>query len=152
VLAALCLSCDRSAIGPSACDGLADKLVGITRADYATCAGEMLAALEEIEQPLRRMVLEGEGDVQPEAEAAYKRLRHLMREVDFHGDLRRESRAGSPAPTIERWPDGNMRSFNTDVGMAAAQFMSALQRPNQGNLQEGSRYHAWARSTYARFR
>ena len=148
----ICLGCDGSAVEPSACDGLADKLVGITRADYATCAGEILAALEELEQSLRRMVLEGESDVQPEAEAAYKRLRHLMREVDFHGDIRREVRAGSPAPMLERWPDGGMQNFNKHLGNAAAQFMSALQRPNQANLHEGSRQHAQARRAYAHFR
>ena len=150
--AMLCLSCDGSASGSSACDGLADKLVGITRADYATCAGEILAALEELEQSLRRIVLEGESDARPEAEAAYERLRRLMREVDFQGDMRREVQAGSPAPGIERWPDGNMQSFNKDVGNAAAQFMSALQRPNEANLHEGSRQHARARRAYARFR
>jgi hypothetical protein len=110
LLAVLCLSCDRGAIGPSACDGLADKLVGITRADYATCAGEILAALEELEQLLGRMTLEGESDARPQAEATYKRLRHLMREVDLQGDIRREVRAESHAPEIERWPDGSMRS------------------------------------------
>jgi len=152
LLAVLCPSCDGSAIGSSACDGLADKLVGITRADYATCAGEILAALEELEHPLRRMVLEGESDARPNAEVAYERLRHLMREVDFHGDLRREARAGSPAPRLQRWPDGNMQNFNKDVGNAAAQFMSALDHPNEANLQEGSRQHARARRAYARFR
>lgn len=148
----LCLGCDGSAIEPSACDGLADKLVGITRADYTTCAGEILAALEKLEQALRRVVLDGEGDARPEAEAAYKQLRHLMREVDFHGDIRREVRAGSPAPMLERWPDGGMQNFNQDVGNAAAQFMSALQRPNQANLHEGSRQHAQARRAYSHFR
>ena len=152
LLAALCLSCDGSASGSSACDGLADKLVGITRADYATCAGEILAALEELEQSLRRIVLEGESDARPEAEAAYERLRHLIHEVDFHGDIRREVRAGSPAPSLERWPDGSMQNFNKDVETAAAQFMSALQRPNEANLHEGSRQHARARRAYARFR
>jgi hypothetical protein len=152
LLAVLCLSCDRGAIGPSACDGLADKLVGITRADYATCAGEILAALEELEQLLGRMTLEGESDARPQAEAAYKRLRHLMREVDFQGDIRREVRAGSPAPMLERWPDGGMQNFNKHLGNAAAQFMSALERPNQANLHEGSRQHAQARRAYAHFR
>jgi hypothetical protein len=152
LLAVLCLSCDGSAIGPSACDGLADKLVGITRADYATCAGEILAALEELEQLLGRITLEGESDARPQAEAAYKRLRHLMREVDFQGDILREVRAESHAPEIERWPDGSMRTFNKEVGNAAAQFMSAVRRPNQGNLEGGSRYHAKARSAYAHFR
>jgi hypothetical protein len=128
LVAALCLSCDDSAQAPSACDGLADKLVGITRADYATCAGEILTALEALEPPLRRIVLEEASDARPEAQAAYKRLRHLMQQVDFQGDIHREARAQSPAPKIERWPDGSMRSFNLEVGYAAAQFNSALRR------------------------
>jgi hypothetical protein len=152
LLAVSCLSCDGSNSAPSACDGLAGKLVGITRADYAPCAGEILAALEELEQSLRRTILEEETAARPEAEAAHARLRHLMREVDFRGDLLRESRAASPAPTIERWPDGAMRRFNTDVGNAAAQLMSALRRPNQENLREGSRHHAQARRAHAQFR
>jgi hypothetical protein len=151
-LVLLCLSCGGSAVEPSACDGLGDKLVGITRDDYAPCAGEILASLEELEQALRRMLVEAETEARPEAEAAYKRLRHLMRQVDFHGDLKREVRAQSPALRIERWPDGNMSYFNREVGVAAAQFMSALRRPNEGNIQEGSRRHEMARRAYAYFR
>ncbi|MHC4108913.1 MAG: hypothetical protein ACYSTY_12595 [Planctomycetota bacterium] len=152
LVAALCLSCDGSARAPSACDGLADKLVGITRADYATCAGEILAVLEALEPLLRRIVLEEASDARPEAQAAYKRLRHLMRQVDYQGDIDREARAQSPALKIERWPDGSMHSFNLEVGYAAAQFSSALRHPNEGNLQEGSRRHSNARRAYAHFR
>lgn len=134
----------------TACDGLAEKTLGITRADYSTCAGEILAALDDLERPLRRLV-QGDDDAKGDAESANRRLRYLMRQVGFQADFFREV-VGGASRTIERWPDSAMRIFNREVVGAAAQFGSALGSPNDGNLQEGARKHRLAKRAYERFR
>ena len=145
------VGCSRAVSRQSACDGLVKKTVGITREDYSPCAGEILAALDSLEPALRRAVFRGDEEAGPEAEAQYKRLRYLMREVGFTADVWREAREGA-GRKVERWPDSTMRRFNTEVGTAAAQYMSALGRPNDANLKEGLRHHVVARQAYARFR
>lgn len=146
-----CMSCDNSTMERTVCEGLAAKHVGITRADYAPCAGEMLAALEELQAALRRVILQGDSTAQPNAKAAYKRLRRLERDAGFQADIFRQLRDGEGAE-IERWPDGTMRAFNGHVSTAIAQYGSALGFPNKGNLQEGARHHEWARQAYQQFR
>jgi hypothetical protein len=149
--AVLSVGCSQAASRPSACDDLMEKTIGITREDYSPCAGEILAALDSLEPPLRRFVLRNDEEAEAEAEVHYKRLRHLMNEVGFTADVWREARGGA-GRTVERWPDGAMRYFNNEVGTAAAQYMSALGYPNDDNLKEGQRRHAAARQAYARFR
>ncbi len=149
--AALSMGCSRAVSRPSTCDDLSKKTVGITREDYSPCAGEILAALDSLERPLRQSVFRGDDGAGPEAEAHYKRLRYLMREVGFTADLWREGSEGA-GRKVERWPESTMRVFNSEVGTATAQYMSALRRPNDDNLKEGQRHHAMARQAYARFR
>ncbi len=149
--AVLSVGCSRGVSRSSACDGLTEKTIGITREVYSPCAGEILAALDSLETELRRSVLRGDEEAGPDAEAHYKRLRYLMREVGFTADAWREARGGG-GRKVERWPDSTMRRFNTEVGTATAQYMSALGRPNDANLKEGQRHHAVARQAYARFR
>jgi hypothetical protein len=136
----------------TACDGIAEKKVGISRAEYAPCAAEILATLDTLRGHLQELVLRGDTTASVQANASYKRLRLLMKRVGLDADIRREAREGTPAPTIERWPVGGMRVFNVEVSVAAAQYMSALRRPNPGNLEEGQRRHALARQAYGRFR
>jgi hypothetical protein len=145
------MGCSRTVSRPSTCDGLIRKTIGITREDYSPCAGEILAALDSLETELRRSVFSGDEEAGPDAEAHYKRLRYLMREVGFTADVWREAREGA-GRKVERWPDSTMRRFNTEVGTATAQYMSALGRPNDANLKEGQRHHTVARQAYARFR
>ncbi len=149
--AILSFGCSRAVSRPSACDGLIEKTIGITRQDYSPCAGEILAALDSLETELRRSLFRGDGEAGPDAEAHYKRLRYLMREVGFTADAWREGREGA-GRKVERWPDSTMRRFNDEVFTATAQYMSALGRPNDANLKEGQRHHAVARQAYARFR
>jgi hypothetical protein len=147
----LSVGCSRVVSRPSACDDLIEKTIGITREDYSPCAGEILAALDSLEPALRRFVLRGDEEAGSEAEVYYERLRYLMREVGFTADVWREAREGA-GRTVERWPNSAMRVFNSEVGTAAAQYMSALRYPNDDNLKEGQRRHAGVRQAYARFR
>jgi hypothetical protein len=147
---ALAVACSAAVRAPTACDGLDEKTVGVTRADYAPCAGEILVALDTLQRHLQRLILQQDSAAQSDGERALRHLRGLMREVDFTADHWRELREGRPS--LERWPDGAMRQFNVEIGVAAAQYMSALEGSNPANLQEGSRRHSQARSAYGRFR
>ena len=146
----MCAACGGAALSPTACDGLSQKTLAISRADYAECAGEILGTLEQVEGPLRRFV-EGDAAARTEASSAHRRLRHLMDEVGLQADAYREV-GGGAAKTIERWPDTGMREFNSAVVNAAVQFRAALVYPNQDNFEQGARSHANARAASARFR
>lgn len=150
LLLLLCAGCGGVASAPTACAGLADKTLAISRTDYTECAGQILATLEQVETPLRRYV-EGDATARVEATTAHRRLKHMMNEVGFQADAYREVGGGS-AKTVQRWPDSGMRDFNAGVINAAAQFHAALVHPNQDNFQQGARLHAIARAAYARFR
>ena len=148
--ALVALACTPPPLSETACDGISDRELGITRAEYAPCAAELLETLDSLERNLQRMVVRGDSTVEPAARAAYRHLRLLMQRVGFQKDIRRESLG--PGRRIERWPDAAMQQFNGQVGIAAAQYMSALRHPNDGNLREGSRRHEMARQAYSRFR
>ena len=137
-------------VGPTSCDGLADKTVAITRADYSKCAGEILGSLEELESSLRKYV-DGDAAAKDSASSASRKLGHLMREVGFQGDAFREVKDGA-GRTIERWPDASMRAFNAEIIPAAAQLNAALVFPNHDNLKEGARRHEQARNAWSQFR
>ncbi len=149
--ATLSVGCSAVASRPSACDGLVEKTIGITRDDYSACAGEILAALDSLEAPLDRFVRTGDDEAESEADARSRRLRHLMSEVGFTADIWREAREGADR-TVQRWPDGAMYQFNNEVGGAVAQYVAALRYPNEDNFTEGQRRHAAASQVYARFR
>jgi len=142
--------CAGPAAAPSACDGLANKTLAITRADYGKCAGEILETLDEFESSLRRFV-DGDAASKDPAASASRRLAHLIREVDSQADAWREVKGGAGL-TVQRWPDASMRGFNAAVINAAAQFNAALRFPNQDNFQQGARLHAQARSDSSGFR
>jgi hypothetical protein len=148
--ALLALACYPTTPVQTACDGLADRELGITREEYSPCAAELLHTLDTLQRALERMIVRGDSTGQSDARAAYQHLRLLMQRVGFQADIRREM--PGPGRLIERWPDAAMRQFNAEIGTAAAQYMSALNYPNVGNLQEGSRRHELARQAYSRFR
>ena len=150
VLAVSAAGCVSAA--PTPCDGLSTRTYGITREEYAPCAREILDTLDALQRQVRRVVYQKDGEAAGEAGRASRYLRLLQERVGVRADLQRELRAGSPAPTIERWPDGVMRRFIEKAFNAAAQYRSALGHPNRDNLDQGFRYHQEARQAYARFR
>ena len=150
VLLVLALGCDGQPVGPTSCDGLSDKTLAISRADYTKCAGEILDSLEQLESSLHRFA-DGDAAAKDPARSASRKLAHMMSEAGFRADTFREVQGGA-GRAVERWPDANMRQFNAEVINAAAQFNAVLVYPNQDNLQQGARLHAQARSSYSRFR
>jgi hypothetical protein len=150
-VALLSQACDRSASGPSACDGISEKTLGITREDYSDCAGEIVAEMDALELYVERFVRQGDAEARPEGLSHERRLRHLMKQVGFQADVNREVGQGSDS-IVQRWPDSGMRSFNAAVHVAFAQLSAALRYPEEGNLIEGSRQYQIARRAYAQFR
>jgi hypothetical protein len=125
--------------------------MAVTREEYAPCAGEMLAALDTLERALQRGIVGGQEEAFGDARRVHRRLRALIREVDFRGDYLREMREGA-SRTVQRWPEDAMRMFNGELGNALAQYSSALGYPNVENLEEGRRHHRLAAQAYDRFR
>ena len=141
--------CLRSEAGPSACDGLSEKTLGITRDDYSDCAGEILAEIDGLGLHLERLVRQDDKESLPEARKHNARLRHLMDEVGFQADVYRDM--GSRELAL-RWPDSSMRSFNVSAMSAATQFAATLVYPNDDNLRQGENHYEKARQAYSQFR
>ena len=136
---------------PSACDGLSDKMIGITREDYSNCAEELLSELEGLDLYLERMVRQDDTEARPSAQEHLRRLRHLMDQVGFQADIWREAGQGNDR-TVQRWPDSGMRWFNQEVSGSAAHFRAVLGYPNEDNLRTASEHYNQARQAYGRFR
>lgn len=142
-------ACFRPPAEPSACDGLSEKSVAVTRDDYGDCAGEMIEELDGLELHLERFIRQNDKESGPIARKHAARLRHLMSQVGFQADVYRDMGSGE---LLQRWPDSSMHQFNSEVRSAATQFLAALQYPNEDNLRQGSDHYAKARQAYSRFR
>jgi hypothetical protein len=75
----------------SKCRNLAYKEGGLSRAEYLPCAGEIVAALEVVDQNTSK-ALDGDGQARSEGQAALGRARGLMR-------------AAGGRNLLERWQD-----------------------------------------------
>jgi hypothetical protein len=134
---------------PTACDGFADRKLAITGAEYRACAGEILAALDAIEPPLRAIVSERvKGDERDAARQAYSKLRTLIRRTGIEADYR----SMRPGTVIIKWPDGPVSAFNQAAFTATVQYMAVLSYPNSDNFGQGVRAHDEARRYYNRIR
>lgn len=125
------------------CDSIVEKQFGITAEEYAPCAAEIISTLEKLRPQLRTLV-RGNPEAGPQAREAYEHLELLLARSGFA----RDARIGRPGRMIERWSDARVRAFNSAAFGAQAQYMSALARPNKGNLEEGSRLHDQAEKAY----
>src|SRR5512133_2123883 len=93
----------------TACDGFADRKLAITSAEYRACAGEILAALDAIEPPLRAVVFDStpkDTDRQA-ARGAYAKLRTRIRRTGMESDF-----WGTSATIMIKWPDAAVSAFN----------------------------------------
>lgn len=148
-VAFLTMACLRPPAEPSACDGLAEKTLAVTRDDYSDCAGEIIEELDALELHAERYIRQDDKEAGPVARKHAARLRHLMSQVGFQQDVYRDMGSGE---LVQRWPDSSMYRFNSEVRSAAAQFISALGYPNEDNLRQGSEHYAKARQAYSGFR
>ena len=147
ILGALTVTCGELGGEPSACDGLAERRMAITREEYTPCAAEMMAALDRL-RPAVEEVLAGDAEARSSAKEALQTLRGLLRKSGVEADTR-SVRTGE---LVERWPNGRMRAFNYSVSHALAQYGAVLQYPDEGNFREGREAQDDAAEFYRMFR
>ena len=147
ILGALTVTCGELGGEPSACDGLAERRMAITREEYTPCAAEMMAALGRL-RPAVEEVLAGDAEARSSAKEALQTLRGLLRKSGVEADTR-SVRTGE---LVERWPDGRMRAFNHSVFDALVQYGAVLQYPNEDNFREGMKAQDDAAEFYQMFR
>lgn len=142
------------AIGePSACEGFADRELGITGQEYRPCAGEILAALDALRPRLQALVAgdsvaPGDSAEHDETRSGYRDLRDLLGETGIEGDYR----SMESSTVIVKWPDGATREFNSAAFEAVVQYGAVLAYPNDDNLRQGVDAHERARRAYGRIR
>ena len=85
----------------TACDGLVYKKVGLTRAEYLPCAGEMMGTLDRLSPQIEGM-LSGDEHARAEARDSVRELRNLLKKAGWR-DL------------LERWEDRALTSLNVDI-------------------------------------
>jgi hypothetical protein len=147
ILGAFTVACGEMGGEPSACDGLAERRMVITREEYTPCAAEMIAALHRL-RPAVEEVLAGDAEARSSAKEALQALRGLVRKSGVEADTR-SVRTGE---LVERWPDGRMRAFNHSVFDALVQYGAVLQYPNEDNFREGIKAQDGATEFYRMFR
>lgn len=135
-------ACVRAEATP--CDAFANRKLGVTGAEYRACAGEILAALDALEPPLRAVVQKrASRDESEAARRAYERLRLLIRRTGIERDF-----MGDSGTIAMKWPERAVREFNSAAFHASAQYGSALGYPNEDNFGQGLQAHDDARRSY----
>lgn len=128
----------------TACDGFADRKLAISGAEYRGCAGDIMASLDAVE-PLLSKVVSGKAD-KNERDAArreFEKLRTRVRRTGIEADY-----WGRPGAIIIKWPDGDVRAFNSAVFKATVEYGAVLNYPNADNFGQGVRAHEDARRYY----
>ena len=121
VLSAACAAgCNDTASG-STCSTLAYDESGPTRSEYLPCAGEMIAALDELEARSREA---SKGDEQARA-AGRTSLRRLIGLMKAAGGLK----------MLDRWQDRPLTDLNLNIHNAATKYQAfymvrILEEPN----------------------
>lgn len=147
ILGALTVTCGELGGEPSACDGLAERRMVITREEYTPCAAEMMAALDRL-RPAVKEVLAGDAEARSSAKEALQTLRGLLRKSGVEAD----TRSVRNWELVERWPNGRMRAFNDSVSHALAHYRAALQYPNEDSFRQGLEAQDDAAGFYRMFR
>jgi hypothetical protein len=148
IIASLLPGASACAGEPTACDGFADRSLAITPAEYRACAGEILAALDETERPLRAIVTDkASGEERDAARRGYQKLRTRIRRTGIEADYR----STRPGTDIIKWPSGPVSAFNSAAFHASVQYGAVLAYPNADNFGQGVRAHEEARRFYRDF-
>ena len=112
VLAGVCVAaasaCTQVVADSSACRNLEYKDGGVERSKYLPCAGEMIAALDDLDRQTRA-ALEGDAQARSDGQATLHRVTALM------------SAAGG-RQLLERWPDRALTDLNVDIHNAVTKY------------------------------
>jgi len=106
------IACGVVADTTTACDGLVYKDVGLTRAEYLPCAGELMATLDRQATQIENM-LSGDEKALSEARTTLRELRRLLKKAGWR-DL------------VERWDDRALTNLNVQIWNAFNQHEACL--------------------------
>lgn len=132
---------------PGACDGFADRELGITGEEYRPCALAILARLDSLRPRLQALVA-GDVATSKEARAHFRELRTLLAETGIESDYR----SMRSSTVIVKWPDGATRTFNSAALNAAVQYGAVLAFPDEDAFRQGVKTHDEARRAYNQIR
>ena len=158
-LAPICLAaafaggCSEAVADNSACRNLVYTDAGVSRKDYLPCAGEMVAALDQLALQ-SQAALRGDQNARSEGQATLRRLRSLMN-------------AAGGRKLLERWKDSTLTDLNVDISNAATKydaffmvrildppdpFAAKTREAAESELSGATRRYEEARSLYRRLR
>lgn len=107
-LAIVAAGCAQVVADSSRCRNLPYKDGEVARAEYLPCAGEIVAALEELDRQTEA-ALGGDAQARSDGKAALRRVVGLMK-------------AAGGRQLLERWSDRRLMDFNVDVHNAVTHY------------------------------
>jgi len=132
-----------SGTGSGACDGFADRNLGIVGTEYRPCAKEILAKLDALRPLLERRVAGEATDVT----AARDHSASLAARIEATG-IMDDYRSMRPSTVVVKWPEASTRAFNEAAFYATVRYEAVLAFPNDDVLQQGIRAHEQAKRAY----
>lgn len=108
--AAFAAGCSEALADNSACRDLVYTDAGVSRKDYLPCAGEMVAALDEL-APQTQAALRGDQKARSDGQVTLRRLQALMH-------------AAGGRKLLERWKDTTLTDLNLDISNAVTKYQA----------------------------
>jgi hypothetical protein len=108
ILLVVSTGCADGVSSDSKCRNLVYKEGGLSRAEYLPCAGEIVAALDVVDQNTSK-ALDGDGEARSDGQAALGRARGLMR-------------AAGGRNLLERWQDQALTDMNVSISNAVTHY------------------------------
>jgi len=151
VISSTLAACASSVPSDSRCRNLVYKDQGLSRAEYLPCAGEIVAALDEL-GPQSNAALKGDREARSHGQATLSRVNALMK-------------AAGGRNLLERWDDRALTDLNVRISNAVTSYeafymVRVLEEPNQfaaqtrdaaaSELRNATRNHQEARTYYRR--
>lgn len=151
VIPLVALTCGGARGESGACEGFADREIGIKGAKYRPCAGEIMATLDSL-RPHLNAYTRGDDTARGRARPHYRRLRGLIRQIGIENDYR-SLEAGTVGV---KWPDREVQAFNRAAFQASVMYSAALaaRKTDQvgagtrDNFQQGVKAHEDAKRFY----
>ena len=138
LLVALSLLVGCSGAGSNPCGHLVYKEGGLTREEYLPCAGQMLAAMDAIDEA-RAKVQKGDVGARFKMAGEYQRLSGMIRSAGGRN-------------LLERWDDESLTRLNVSLWNAYTHYQAIMLIPNDADADAATRNKDEARSLYDELR
>ena len=110
ILASLAMACGDALAASSACRNLVYGDQGVARKDYLPCAGEMMAALDELDTQTAA-AFTGDAQARANGQASLRKVQALMQ-------------AAGGRKLLERWSDRRLTDLNVDINNALTHYQA----------------------------